>query len=235
MKEPFPSLPTRRLFLLGGVGATLAGCSLPNFEELIGPPDPLQLYVLRPAWPPQPAQAAGPPLRWQLAVAVPDAPASLDSARIALNPTPNTFDYYANASWIDRAPLLLQSLLLEGFSNTRRVSATRDTIGLAADYVLYTDLRSFQAQYENLVLPPPTPEGEEPPPVPPGPAPRVVVTMEARLMAIPDRRIIGSFNAAGNSNAGANSVEAVVLAFNQATGAALSQIIEWTLRTPPAV
>jgi cholesterol transport system auxiliary component len=235
MNETPPSLFTRRLFVLGGGGLMLAGCSLPNFEEIIGPPDPLQLYVLRPTWPPQPAQPAGPPLRWQLSVAVPEAPASLDSARIALNPTPNTFDYYANASWIDRAPLLLQSLLLEGFGNTGRVAATRDTVGLAADYVLYTDLRAFQAQYENLVLPPPVPEGEEPPPVPPGPAPRVLVNLEARLMAIPDRRIIGAFNATGNANAGANSVEAVVLAFNQATGAALSQVIDWTLRTPPAV
>jgi hypothetical protein len=56
--------------------------------------------------------------------------------------------------------------------------------------------------------------------------------MEARLTAIPDRRIIGAFNATGNANAGANSVEAVVPAFNEATGAALSQVIDWALRTP---
>jgi cholesterol transport system auxiliary component len=232
MNEPSFSRLSRRLFTLGGTGLALSACSLPNFEELIGPPDPLQLYVLRPNWPQ--AAPGGAAVRWQLAVAVPTAPASLDSARIALNPTPTTLDYYANASWIDRAPLLLQSLLLEGFSNTQRVSATRDTVGLAAEYVLYTELRAFQAQYTGLVLPPPVPEGQEPPPVPPGPAPRVVVQMEGKLMAIPDRRIISSFNASTNADAQSNSVEAVVVAFGQATGAALAQLIDWTLRTPPA-
>jgi cholesterol transport system auxiliary component len=233
MNEISSSRVTRRLFAMGGTSLALSACSLPNFEDIIGPPDPLQLYVLRPSWPPAPA-AGGAPVRWQLAVAVPAASASLDTARIALNPTPTTMDYYANASWVDRAPLLLQSLLLEGFSNTQRVSAARDTVGLAVDYVLATELREFQAQYEGLVLPPRVPEGEEPPPVPPGPAPRVVVRIEAKLIAIPDRRIIASLTTATNANAQANSVEAVVLAFNQATGVALAQIIDWTLRTPPA-
>lgn len=231
MNQHSPSAVTRRSFALGAAGLSLTSCSLPNFEELIGPPDPLQLYVLRPMMAPA---APGPVVRWQLAIGVPAATASLDTARIALNPTPTTMDYYANASWADRAPVLLQSLIIQGFENTRRVSAARDTAGLAADYILYTELREFQAQYQGLVLPPRPAEGQPAPEVPPGPAPRIVVQIEAKLMAIPGRRILASFNAATNAQAQANSVESVVVAFNQATGAALSQIVDWTLRTPPA-
>jgi cholesterol transport system auxiliary component len=221
---------TRRVFLLGSAGLALAGCSLPNLEEIVGPPDAPQLYVLRPALP----QAGGAQVAWQLVIALPDAPASLDTPRIALNPTPTTLDYYANAAWQDRVPILLQTLLVQAFENTRRIPVTRDTAGVAANYILMTDIRDFQARYEGGAAPPPAnAEGSTLVTPIPGTTPRVMVQLEAKLVAMPGRRIVANLNSSADAPAQANSVEAVVLAFNDAVGRAIGQIVTWTLQAPP--
>ena len=218
---------TRRAFLTtGAAGLALAGCvSLPDLKTIIGPPPPPQLYLLRP---PLPA-AGGAPVRWQLAVAVPDSPASLDTPRIALNPNATRMDYFANAAWPDRVPLLLQRVMIQAFEGTNRVSAARDTEGLSADYVLATELRNFEAQYDNL--PPPVAAGQT---AAPGAPPHITVEIQAKLMALPDHRIIGNLNAVQRVDASANNMDAIVAAFNQAVGRSLGQIVDWALRTPPA-
>ena len=206
--------PTRRIFLGGACGAALLalpGCA----SDLIGPPpNPPRLYLLRPAMPP--AQA-GPAVSWQLAVAVPDAPASLDSVRIALTQSGATMDYFADAAWPDRLPLQVQVLLVEAFERTGRVPAvSRDSAALGADYLLQTGVRRFEADYA-------LPDG----------IPTVVIRMEARLLNARDRRIAGSLSVEERAAASANSVPAVVAAFNTALGAALTRIVSWTLDTAP--
>jgi cholesterol transport system auxiliary component len=196
----------RRQLLAGaGAAAFLSGCS-----SVLPAPAPVQLYVLRPdLMPPM-----GPPVRWRLAVATPDASAALDTTRIALIRTATTMDYYANSAWPDRAPLLLQRMLVEAFEKSGRIQAVdRDTAGLTADFVLQTELRNFEARYE-------------------GPNPQVQVTIEAKMVQIPDRMIVSSTNVTQTANASANTVDSVVLAFDQATGAAINQITSWALATP---
>ena len=226
-----PQFQTRRLFLVGTAGLTLTACSLPDLKDIVGPPPPLQLYVLRPALP----QAGAAPVPWQLAVALPETTASLDTVRIAQNPTGSTMDYYANASWTDRVPVLMQARLIEAFENTRRVPVTRDTAGLAADYLLFTEIRDFQARYEGGGAPPAAAaaDGVPAPITPaPGPPPRVIVQIEAKLMAVRGRRIAATLNASTQANAQANTVESVVVAFNDAVATALTQIVNWTLQQP---
>jgi cholesterol transport system auxiliary component len=229
-----PARLTRRSLLLGTAAFGLAACSLPNLKDIVGPPAPLQLYVLRPTLPPTPAAGAPPP--WQLSITVPEAPASLDSVRMALSPTPSKLDYYADASWTDRAPLLLQGFLVEAFG-ARRVPAARDTAGVLADYILYTDLRAFQAEYNGTI--PPTPKDakgkEDPALAPAAPAPAIMVQMEAKLMVVTTRRVLGTFTATNRAMAQANTVESIVTAFNQASGATLGQIVDWAVRTAPPV
>lgn len=49
--------------------------------------------------------------------------------------------------WVDRAPLIVQALLIESFENTDRVPAVGASgVGLRADYYVVPDLREFQAQ-----------------------------------------------------------------------------------------
>jgi hypothetical protein len=96
-----------------------------------------------------------------------------------------------------------------------------------------TDIRDFQARYEGGAGPPPA-NAEGPTLVTPipGTAPRVMVQLEAKLVAMPGRRIVANLNSSADAPAQANSVEAVVLAFNDAVGRAIGQIVAWTLQAP---
>lgn len=210
MTTPRHPAPDRRSFLLaGGAAFALAGCS-----SLIGPGPAPQLYVLRPALGPL---ADAPKVNWTLTVARPTAPLSLDTARIALQRSPETMDYYAQSAWQDRAPVLLQRALIAGFERSGKIAAVAgDAEGVRADYLLQTDLGSFEARYAS-------PDG----------APTVVVDITARLLRLSDRRIAATLRDRKTAQASANSVAAVVAAFDQATDAAVEAIVAWALAAPP--
>ncbi|MCH7592020.1 MAG: membrane integrity-associated transporter subunit PqiC [Planctomycetes bacterium] len=211
----------RRDVLLGSAaGVMLSGCGGADLGGIIGLPPPLRIYMLRPTLT---GGQAGPSVPWQLAISAPLAPASLDTVRIALTPTPSTMDYFSDASWPDRAPALVQGLLLEAFANTGRVAAARDTEGVAADYILRTALRDFQAVYSG---------GAPPVPGQPSPPPQVKVAIDARLVATSDRRIVGSLSVIETADAVANDLDAIIAAFNDALENTLIQIVDWCLRTP---
>jgi cholesterol transport system auxiliary component len=172
-----------------------------------------QLYILRP----EVAAPAGNPVRWRLAVGTPDASASLDTERIALSRTATTMDYFANAAWTDRVPAMIQRLLLQTFDASNRIVAvSRDTTGIENDYLLETEIRDFEARYD-------TPEA----------APQIIVTIQARLARMPQREIVAGVNVRQQAQATANGLDAIVLAFNQAAGSAVSQVANWTLTAPP--
>jgi cholesterol transport system auxiliary component len=161
----------------------------------------------------------GMPVRWRLAVGTPDASASLDTERIALSRTATTMDYFANAAWTDRVPAILQRLLIQSFDASNRIIAVgRDTTGNENDYVLQTEILDFEARYD-------TPDA----------APQIVVGIQAKLMRMPQREIVASLNVRQQAQASANVLDAIVLGFNQATGAAVAQIANWTLNAPAPV
>jgi cholesterol transport system auxiliary component len=208
MTESFPSF-SRRSAIAGAGALLLSGCSV-----LKGPPIP-QLYLLRPRFP----SSTGPQVSWRLSIAAPDAVASLDTPRIALTRSPTTMDYFANAAWTDRVPLLLQRQLIDAFDASGRiVSVDRDTSGLEADYLLQTEIRDFQARYDS----------------PNGP-PQIVISIQAKLARMPQRQIATSINVTQQVPATANNLDSIVAAFNQAVGAAIGQVVAGTLAmTAPA-
>jgi cholesterol transport system auxiliary component len=125
-------------------------------------------------------------------------------------------DYFANAAWTDRVPLLLQRQLIQAFDASGRIlSVDRDTSGLEADYVLQTEIREFQARYDTL-------DG----------APQIVVNIQAKLARMPQREIAANLNAMQQVAATANDLDSIVLAFNQTAGAAIAQIVAGTLAMP---
>jgi len=202
MTEISPNF-SRRL-LLAGLSSTalLAGCGA------VGPVM-RPIYVLRPTLGAPPDIA---PVRWQLVIAIPDAPASLDSERIAVSRTPDTLDYYADAIWSDRLPLLFQGLVVEAFEASGKLPAVaRDTAGIHGDYLLLTELREFDADFSG------------------GATPAAAVRLAVRLVRLPAREIVGSITIEQRAPAGANTVDAAVAAFDQALGAALTQLVAWTL------
>jgi cholesterol transport system auxiliary component len=192
------------------VAAALTGCQIPVPGQ--GPP-PL-LYRLTPKSTYENDQSA---VHWQLIVEKPLADAGIDSTRIALQRSPTLLEYYARASWSDRAPVMVQTLIVESFENSRRIVAVgRDVVSLRADFVLSTELREFQAEYFDE------------------PSPRAHVGITARLVQLPRRAIIGSEGFESIVPAEADTVDAIVAAFDEALGKVLRRLVLWTLKTGEA-
>jgi cholesterol transport system auxiliary component len=205
-----PHARDRRAFLAITVSAlALSGCS-----DLLGPPPPPQIYVLRPEF----AAPVTPTARvdWSLSIMRPSAAGTLDSDRIALIQPDAKMDYYANAQYPDALPGLVQTALLDGFEkNGALAGVARDSDALHADYDLFLDIKDFEARYAVA-------DG----------VPEAVVTVTARLATAHGRAIAGSVTLSQNVPASANNVGAVTVALQQALTAVVSGIVTWTLSFP---
>jgi cholesterol transport system auxiliary component len=198
---------TIRLAFAACLALLLPACSLPGTGE------PAQLYTLTPKSTFEPGL---PKVDWQLVIERPVASAGLNSQRIALQRSAVTVDYFARANWTDSAPQLVQTLLIESFENTGKIAAvTRESSQLRADYVLQTELREFQAEYDKTSAPP-----------------TVRVRLNGKLIRMPDRTIVGSETVERQVRAEKADMESVVLAFDEALGKVMKRIVEWTLPAP---
>jgi cholesterol transport system auxiliary component len=185
----------------------LAGCAAALELASRQPPD---LYALTPK---STFEDDLPEVPGRLTIEVPTATAGLNTARIALKPTPTTVQYYAAASWIDVLPLMVQNLLLESFDNAGTIDVLGRDVPVRADYALLTHIREFQAEYER-----------------PGAAPVVHVRLQARLIRLPRRTSVAATSAEASVPAEATSVAAIVRAFDEAFGKATKRIVEWTIQ-----
>jgi cholesterol transport system auxiliary component len=195
----------RRHFLLGAA-ALAAGCSIiPDVSQ------PVTLYTLKPRL----AAHGLPKVPWQLVVAEPAAERDIDTTRIALTRTANVIEYFAGGSWTDTAPALVQAKLIEAFEATNAILAVgRDAAGLKPDYILQSDLRDFQAEYR----------GEAPP--------VAHVRLIAKLVQMPDRRIVRTVTAESAAAAAGRDLPAVVTAFEQALAQVLTKTVTAVLSNP---
>ena len=192
---------------LAGVAAAVAGCTLPGGGE------PPQLYTLTPK---STFESGLPSVDWQLIVERPISSAGLNTQRIALQRTPVTLDYFAHADWTDTAPQLIQSLLIESFENTGRIKAvSRESTQLRPDYELQLELREFQAEYDKS-----------------GQPPLVRVRLNAKLIRMPDRSIVGGHTVERTVRSQSGDMSSIVLAFDDALGKVMKRIVEWTLTAP---
>lgn len=200
------SLIGRRAALVGMGGLALAGC-----ESIIpgGGPSP-RLYRLTPK---STFPDDMPSVDWQLLVETPYASASLNTVRIGLMPEGTRFDYYALANWTDRAPLMLQGLIIESFENSGRIVAVgREAVGLRPDFVLKIDLREFQAEaFKN-------PNEHEP-----------RVAFSVKLVEMPDRLIVASTTIERKGLASPEILSEIIQAWDDALGSALKELVTWTL------
>jgi cholesterol transport system auxiliary component len=157
-----------------------------------------------------------PQVSWQIVVEPPSAAAYLNTARIALAMTPTSADYYAKSAWTDRAPLMVQTLMVESLENSRRiVGVGRDVLSVRPTYVLQSELREFQAEYFH------------------GKPPLVHVRIVVRLVRQSDRQIVASRGFERCVRARDDQVTAVVQAFDDALGGVLKSLVSWSLRTLP--
>ncbi|WP_439815872.1 ABC-type transport auxiliary lipoprotein family protein [Zavarzinia sp. CC-PAN008] len=193
-----------------GLGLSACGNLLPG----VSGPAP-SLYTLTPK---STFPSGLPTAEWQLVVEPPTAPRGTDTDQIALQPSSTELKYFAGVRWIDRAPKMIQSLLVESFENTDRiVGVGRQAIGLDSDFNLISDLREFQADYS---------AGENAPP-------RIVVRINVKLVKQPELTIVASRTFESVVQATGTDMPTIIRSFDDALGPVLRDIVVWTLRTVP--
>lgn len=210
-------MPLRILAVLA-LGLSLGGCAAVSQFMALGErveeaTEPNALYVLTPKSTFDPNL---PEVRRQLVIEEPIAASHIDTDRIAVKPGPYLVEYFPRSRWVNRAPLLVQRLLVESFENTKKVSSvSAQRIGLASDFLLFTDLREFQAAT--------TPAEGDP----------VLVNVQLNLKVVEERAglIIASANFSSELAAAGEDPASVVAAFDEALGAVLKDSVEWAVRT----
>ena len=203
-----PAARLSRRWLSSNMALAVTGCA-----SLLGLGPAPHLYRVTPKST-YPANLPHPSV--QILVDVPLAPAGLDTTRIALSHSAVSIDYFADSEWTDRLPQLVQTALLESFENSRAITAIdRESIGLRADFILKTEIRHFEALYDS-------PNG---PPV-------VWVAIITRLVAPSGREIVAQSSFERREQASANEIPRIVVAFDEALGAVINDIVVWTASNP---
>lgn len=156
-----------------------------------------------------------PSVPWQLVIEEPLAARGLDSTRIAVRPSSTQLKYLSGVRWTNRAPKMVQTLLVESFENSGKILAVgRQAIGLRSDCNLKTELREFQLEFNE--------EGE----------PVVRVRINAKMIRQPAQEIIASETFERIVKAESQQMAPVVAAFDEALGGAMKRLVEWALKTP---
>lgn len=191
----------------------LAACSnLTALTALTDATEPTDLYVLSPK---STFDADLPQVRRQLVVEEPTAAAAVNTDRIAVKPNAFQVQYFPDARWTDRAPLLVQNKLVESFENSGKMNSVSEiAIALASDFVMLTDLREFQAE---------TTEEE-------GAPLTVNVRLNVKLVEGRDGFIIASESFANRATAASEDMIDIVAAFDDALGSVMRDAVEFTIR-----
>lgn len=191
------------LVLVAGLSLGLGGCLGDLFAS------PPQLFDLSPK---NTFDADLPRADWQLVVEEPTAPNAINTDRMAIRPSSLQIEYLPDVKWTDRAPALVQTLMVESFENSGKiVGVGRRAIGLTGDYVLSSELREFEAVSDGA-----------------GGA-VVVVRLVLKLVRQSSGGIIASRTAAETVQSASDTPAAIVVAFDAALGKVLKRTVQWVL------
>jgi len=205
MKRALLPSPTGKWACLAAALLLLGGCALVQGQ---GPPP--RLFTPHPK---TTFDSDLPKANWQLVVDPPQAPASIDTVRIAVRKSPLELDYYAGAAWADRVPPMVLTLLVSSFENSGKiVGVGRESATLRADFALRTDIRDFEVESE-------------------GGHAAAHVHIVSKLVQMPERIIVSDNSCDYKEDAANDKLEAIVEAYNSALGRCMRRIVEWTLRT----
>lgn len=196
------------VFLALGV----SGCS--GLTSLTNATAPTDLYLLTPK---STFSTNLPRINRQIVVTEPTATAAISNDRITIQPSPLEVRFLAGARWVDRAPLIIQTLLIESYENSGKVDAVgRSAIGLRADYLIVTDVREFQAILE---------EEDNPN------APLIAnVRLNTKIVDAGTDTIIASRSFENLQMSSSDEPIDIVAAFDLALGRVLKQSVEWSIR-----
>jgi len=191
------------LIVVLGLTLGLGGCI---GDLLSGPP---QLFDLSPK---NTFDEDLPRADWQLVVEEPTAPNAINTDRMAIRPSSLQIQYLPDVKWTDRAPALVQTLLVESFENSGKIIGVgRRAIGLTGDYVLSSELREFEAVSDGVG------------------GTSVVVRLVLKLVRQSSGGIIASRTASETVPAASDQPADIVVAFDAALGKVLKRTVQWVL------
>ena len=201
-----------RPILLTLAMTVMSGCAgLGTLQQAAKPND---LYLLTPK---STFSASLPAVQKQIVVQEPTATAAVNTDQIAVRPTPLQVQYLPRARWVDRAPLIVQALMVESFENSGKVAAVgRSTVGLRPDYVIAPDLREFQGMVVSQT------ETET--------SVRIEVRINIKIVDDFDDKIIASSSFREAVLAESDQTSDLVNAFDLALGRTLRDSVEWSIR-----
>ncbi|WP_170785788.1 ABC-type transport auxiliary lipoprotein family protein [Ruegeria lacuscaerulensis] len=197
-------------FVLAAV--VLAGCTgLGTLQQASKPND---LYLLTPK---STFSSSLPRVQKQIVVEEPTATAAVNTDQIAIQPSHLQVQYLSRARWVDRAPLIVQALMVESYENSGKVAAVgRSTVGLRADYVIVPDLREFQGIVVSGT------DGES--------TVRIEVRMNIKIIDEFEDKIIASGSFQEAVIAESEQTPDLVNAFDIALGKTMRDAVEWSVR-----
>ena len=184
----------------------LAGCGGVLDARNAAPPAEYRLM-------PDPSLGTDLPKRdWVLIVAEPQAAGALDTDRMTLI-TQGRVDRIADVTWSERPAAMLQFAIVRAFQDSGRLRGVgTDRDDLPARFILQSTLDAFQLE----------PEGE-------GYAAQI--DLDARLLRLPGRDVVGGKAFRQRVPAAERSNAAAAAAFNQAATALVEELVAWTLKT----
>jgi ABC-type uncharacterized transport system auxiliary subunit len=152
------------------------------------------------------------PVAVDLTVVRPVVRPGLDTDRIAVLYPDRRLEYFAGSRWGATTDVVVQALLVESLRNAGGLrNVQNDTASFGADFVLQSEVSHFQAQYGAS-----------------GSVPEVRVELVVTIGKATQRRPVASFIAAGRAQADANTLAAVVAAFEAAYAQAAKTVVEKT-------
>ncbi len=150
-----------------------------------------------------------------LSIAKPLMASGLDTQRIALVHGDIKVDYYASAKWSDNLGVMVQDRLTESIHNAHIFSSTlSDKVSIAPQYFLITDIRRFQAEYDEKI------DGDSDNP------PTAHIRIDVKFVNATSRKIIRQFTASDKVKASDNKLAAVTRALDKAFRNVQQQIID---------
>jgi len=204
---------TRPITRLAPLAAALVLSGCAGLTTLQNASKPTDLYQLTPK---STFGDAMPVIDGQLVIEEPTAASGINTDRIAVKPNPYLVQYLSDARWVDRVPLLVQTLIVESFENSGKVGAVgRQAIGLTADYTLFTDLREFQVELSER-----RPDALD-----------VNVHLNIKIVQEPQGVIIASQSFRRRVPSASRETIDVVSAFDDALGQTMRDAVTWAIET----